>query len=147
MKRRISVLFFIGVFLAGSTALGYYYYYVYSPPLLAAERFMTAMESRRAEALRSEIIVSTDADSGKFREATDREIRAMLSARFERGRILDQRKRAGNTRDYYYLVYREPDGAIYALVVTEMEGRFRVVIPVRPMSKRQPYLWDYAWTN
>jgi hypothetical protein len=147
MKRRISLLFFIGIFLVGSTALGYYYYYVYSPPLEAAERFMTAMESGNAEALRSEVIVSTEDEGSQLREATDAEIQALLAKRFQRGRILDQRRREGNTRDYYYLVYREPDGAIYALVATEMDGRFRVVIPVKPMSKRSQYLWDYAWTN
>ena len=43
---RLSVLFFIGMLIAGSTALGYYYYFVYSPPLKAAEHFMEAMEKR-----------------------------------------------------------------------------------------------------
>ena len=39
VRPRLSVLFFIGILLAGSTALGYYYLYVYSPPLKAADRF------------------------------------------------------------------------------------------------------------
>ncbi len=147
MKRRISLLFFAGIFLAGSTALGYYYYYVYSPPLEAAERFMTAMESGKPDAVRPEIIMSTESEGVELREPTDQELQTLVATRFERGRILDQRRREGNTRDFYYLVYREPDGAVYALVITEVDGRFRVVIPVMPMSKRQQYLWDYAWTN
>jgi hypothetical protein len=147
MKRKISLLFLIGIFIAGSTALSYYYYYVYSPPLLAAERFMNAMESGSAEAVRAEIIISSEDDQNQLREPTDPEIQSLLAARFERGRILDQRRREGNTRDYYYLVYREPDGAVFALVATQVDGRFRIVVPVTPMSKRKQYLWDYAWTN
>ncbi len=147
MRRRISLLFFIGIFFAGSTALSYYYYYVYNPPLEAADRFMTAMESGKPEALRTEIIMSTETEGVELREPTDQEIKALVATRFERGRILDQRRREGNTRDFYYLVYREPDGSVYALVMTQVNGRFRVVIPVMPMSKRKQYLWDYAWTN
>lgn len=147
MKRRVSFLFFIGIFAVGSTALGYYYYFVYSPPLKAAEQFMNAMEAGKEDALRPEIIVSVGIDEGELREPTDREIRLLLSEHFQRGRILDQRKREGKSRDYYYLVYREPDGRVFALVVTEVEGRFRVVIPQAPMSKRHRYLWDYTWTN
>ena len=144
---RISFLFFVGIFLAGSTALGYYYYFVYSPPLKAAEAFMDAMEARNEAALRSNIIISTGVDDEKLREPTDFDIRLLLSEPFPRGRILDQRTREGATRDYFYLVYREPDGRIYALVVTQFDGRFRVVIPEKPRSKRHRYLWDYIWTN
>ena len=147
---RISGLFFIGIFIAGSTALGYYYYFVYSPPLTAAARFMDAMESRNREALRSEIIVSSDFENGredKLREPTEGELNALLIEPFRRGRILDLRKREGNTRDYYYLVYREPDGRVFALVATEFKGRFRLVIPDIPMSKSHRFLWDYTWTN
>jgi len=144
---RVSVLFFIGVFTAGSTALGYYYYFVYSPPLKAAARFMDAMEANDEQALRSDVIVSSDIDDGNLREPEDRELRSLLSEHFQRGRILDQRKREGKTRAFYYLVYREPDGRIFALVTTEINGRFRVVIPEVPMSRRHRYLWDYTWTN
>jgi hypothetical protein len=144
---RVSVLFFIGIFAVGSTALSYYYYFIYAPPLQAAETFMDAMEAGAAEGLRPAIIISVGIDDGELREATDREISVLLSTVFQRGRILDQRKREGKTRDYYYLVYREPDGRIYALVVTQVDGSFRVVIPETPMSKRHRYLWDYTWTN
>jgi len=144
---RVSVLFFIGVFFVGSTALGYYYYFIYAPPLKAAELFMDAMEAGAAEALRPTITMAVGIDDGELREPTDREIKQLLAESFQRGRILDQRKRAGATRDYYYLVYREPDGRIYALVVTPVDGAFRVVIPETPMSKRHRYLWDYTWTN
>ncbi|PYS54451.1 MAG: hypothetical protein DMG13_08240 [Acidobacteria bacterium] len=147
LPARVSVLFFIGVFAAGSTALGYYYYFVYSPPLKAAARFMDAMEAKDAQALGSDVIVSSDIEDGNLREPEDRELQALLSERFQRGRILDQRKREGRTRTFYYLVYREPDGRVFALVVTEIAGRFRVVIPEVPMSRRHRYLWDYTWTN
>jgi hypothetical protein len=148
---RVSLLFFIGIFAVGSTALGYYYYFVYSPPLKAASQFMDAMEARNDAALRSIVIVSDDIernrDEENLREPTDNDIQKLLSDKFRRGRILDQRKREGNTRDYDYLVYREPDGRVYALVVTQLDGRFRVVIPDVPKSLRHRYLWDYTWTN
>ena len=144
---RLSVLFFIGIFIAGSTALGYYYYFVYSPPLKAAALFMTDMEKRDEQALRSDVIVSNDIEEGKLREPTDRELRSLLSEPFQRGRILDQRRQEGRSRDLYYLVYREPDGRVYALMAAEYKGRFRIVIPELPMSRRHRYLWDYTWTN
>jgi len=147
LPTRISFLFFVGIFVAGSTALGYYYYFVYGPPLKAAERFMDAMEKRDVEALTTEIIVSTDIDEGKLREPTDRELKNLLKEPFLRGRILDQRKHEGKTRNIYYLVYREPDGRVFALVATDFNGRFRIVIPETPMSARHGYLWDYTWTN
>jgi len=144
---RVSVLFFIGMFIAGSTALGYYYYFVYSPPLKAADRFMTDMEKRDEQALRSDIVVSNDIEEGKLREPNDRELRTLLSEHFQRGRILDQRRYEGKSRDLYYLVYREPDGRVYALMAAAYKGRFRIVIPESPMSRRHRYLWDYTWTN
>jgi len=144
---RLSVLFFIGIFIAGSTALGYYYYFVYSPPLKAADHFMADMEKRDEQALRSDVIVSNDIEEGKLREPTDRELRSLLSEPFQRGRILDQRRQEGRSRDLYYLVYREPDGRVYALMAAEYKGRFRIVIPELPMSRRHRYLWDYTWTN
>jgi len=143
----VSILFLIGVFAVGSTALGYYYYFVYSPPLKAAARFMDDMEAANLEALKQDVIVSTDIDDGSLREPTEHELRILLAEHFQRGRILDQRSREGKSRDYYYLVYREPDGRVYALVATDMYGRFRIVIPESPMSRRHRYLWDYTWTN
>ena len=148
MQRRISLLFFIGIFAAGSTALGYYYYFVWEPPLKAAQKFMNDMENENLDGLRSDVVVSVGLDSGNLREPDDGEIRALMAKHFQRNRILDQRTREGRSRDYYYLVYREPDGRIFALVVTLFDGQFRVVIPEpQQSSKRHRYLWDYTWTN
>ena len=148
MPKRISFLFVIGIFAVGSTALGYYYYFVYEPPLNAAERFMDDMEAKDADALQEDVVVSVGLDSGDLRPPNETETLALMSEQFERGRILDQRKREGRTRDYYYLVYREPDGGVYALVVTYFNGRHRVVIPEAHLSsKKHRYLWDYTWTN
>ena len=144
---RISLLFFLGVFAAGSTALGYYYYFVYHPPLEAAEEFLKAMEAKDPAAVKRLIIFSTDSDDGELREGTDMEVELLLAEGFMKGRILEQRKRSGNIRDYYDLVYREPDGQIYKLLVTRIGKTFRVVIPERRMTSRERYLWEYTWTN
>jgi hypothetical protein len=144
---RISVLFFIGIFAAGSTALGYYYYFVYNPPLKAAARFMDDMEKHNEDGLRADILVSNDIDEGKLVEPAERDLKTLLAEPFQRGRILDQRRQEGKSRDLYYLVYREPDGRVYALIATEFKGRFRIVIPQVPASRRHRYLWDYSWTN
>ena len=144
---RFSVLVFIGMMVAGSTALGYYYYYVYAPPLKAAEQFMEAMESKDLQAVQRAIIMTASVDDGQLHEASVEEAKTLLSERFERGRIVDQHKREGSQRDYYYLVYREPDGQIYALLATRVGDGFRIVIPERRMSTRERYLWEYTWTN
>ena len=144
---RLSVLCFVGVLIAGSTALGFYYYYVYSPPLMAADIFMNAMETGDREVLTGNILVRGSPDTDDLREPTEDELNELLRKPFERGRVLDQRRREGSERSYHYLVYREPDGQIYALLVTEFEDRYHVVIPDSPMSDRGLYLWDYIWTN
>src|SRR5438552_8206 len=147
LPTRVSFLFFFGIFVAGSTVLGYYYYFVYEPPLKAATQFMDDMEKGSAEALREDVVVSTDIDDGKLREPTDLELKNLLTEHFQRGRILDQRRHEGKSRDLYYLVYRESDGRVFALIATELNGRFRIVIPETPQSRRHRYLWDYSWTN
>jgi len=149
LPSRVSFLFFIGVFAAGSTALGYYYYFVYEPPLKAAAQFMDDMQKRDAAALKSDIVVSSEVvdEEGKLREPNDREIQDLLDDDFQRGRIVDQRRHDGKLRSLYYLVYREPDGRIYALIATEYQGRFRIVIPEIPLTRKHRYLWDYSWTN
>ena len=147
MPKRVSLLFFIGIFAVGSTALGYYYYFVYEPPLRAAKDFMDHMEAEDFEAVRRDIVVSGGLDDGTLSEPDDHMMKRLMGEQFQRGRIVDMRTREGRSRDYYYLVYREPDGRIFALVVTLFEGRFRVVIPETAMSKRHLYLWDYSWTN
>jgi hypothetical protein len=147
MKVRVSFLFFIGIFVVGSTALGYYYYFVYSPPLKAAAQFMDDMEAKDGQGLKNDVIVSSDLDDGTLRPPTERELENLTADPFRRGRIVDQRRREGRTRDFWYLVYREPDGRVYALIATEVDGRFRIVIPEFPMTQRHKYLWDYQWTN
>ena len=148
LRKRISLLFFIGIFAAGSTALGYYYYFVYEPPLKAAEKFMNDMEAENTNALYNDVVISVGLESGTLREADESDIRILLSDHFRRGRILDEHTREGRSRDFYYLVYREPDGRVYAMVVTPYNGRYRVVIPEpRQGSRRHRYLWDYTWTN
>ena len=144
---RLSVLCFIGVLVAGSSALGYYYLYVYAPPLEAAAAFLDAMETGEPDRVARTIVMNVGRDVDDLRPPTDEEVAALIADGFTRGRILDQRKREGATRTFHYLVYREPDGQIFALVATEVEGGYRVVIPEDPMSDRRIYLWDYTWTN
>lgn len=147
LPSRVSFLFFIGIFAVGSTALGYYYFFFYEPPLKAAAKFMDDMEKKNAEGLKTDVFISNDIDEGQFRDPRPQEIKDLIELRFQRGRIVDQRRHEGKTRDLYYLVYREPDGRIYALIAAEIDGKFRIVIPEHASSRRQPYLWDYSWTN
>jgi len=146
-KTRIWLLSALLFFATGSTALGVYYYTVYSPPLETAEAFMQAMEAGDRSALASLLRISSSRDSAELRPATPEEISGLLDAPFQRGRILDQRKREGPRQAFHYLVYREPDGQIYAVVVAEREGLYHIVIPEDPPVSRAGYLWDYAWTN
>lgn len=144
---RFPVLFLVLFLAAGSTSLGVYYYYVYAPPLETAEAFLDAMERDDREALGTLVRISQTRDSAELRPATEEEIDRLTGPAFDRGRILDQRKREGPEQTFHYLVYREPDGQIYALVVAEHEGAYHVVIPEDPSGVRHWYLWDYAWTN
>ena len=146
-RRRRSLLFFVGVLLAGSTALSYYYYFFYEPPFAAGEAFMTAMEAQDTEALKKLIIMTPDSNLDELRQPTDEEVTQLLANPFHRGRILEQRKRTGPARDYHYLIYREPDGQIYALLVTKVDESYRVVIPKHRGNPQAPYLWEYTWTN
>ena len=145
--RRLSLLFFTGILAAGSTALGVYYFFVYEPPLAAAEAFMDAMAARDEKALRDLVLVTPDRDSTAVRPPMPEEIAGLLKEPFHRGRILDQNRREGASRNYDYLVYREPDGSISALLVTQVAGDFKVVVPETPRNPQAPYLWDYDWTN
>jgi hypothetical protein len=140
-------MLFIGLLVAGSTALTYHYFFVYGPPLEAAEDFMSAMESQDREALAKLVLMSTGPGVDDFRPATAEEIASIVESGFERGRILDQRTREGPNTSLTYLVWREPDGQVYALVTTEYDDAYRIVIPAVPESSRRIYLWDYAWTN
>ena len=145
--RRLSVLFLVGLLAAGSTALGYYYYFVYEPPLGAAESFMKALAERDVKTLQTLVMVTPDRDSTDLREAKPEEITSLLKQPFRRGRILDQDRRAGGTRNYDFLIYRQPDGSIYALLVAEVGKDYKVVIPESPRLQTAPFLWDYDWTN
>lgn len=147
LPARFSLLFVLGLLSAGSTALGVYYYYVYSPPLETAEAFMQAMEAGDSERLGPLVRISPARDSADLREPTPEEIDRLVAGGFQRGRILDQRRREGPLQAFHYLVYREPDGQIYALVVAERDAAYHVVVPEEAASDRRSYLWDYAWTN
>ena len=137
----------IGLLAAGSTALGYYYYFVYEPPLAAAESFMRALTNRDAAALKNLVMVTPDRDSTAIRAPQPSEIEALLKEPFHRGRILDQDRRGGASRNYDFLVYRQPDGSIYALLAAQVGEEFKIVIPERPKNSAAPFLWDYDWTN
>jgi hypothetical protein len=145
--RRLSVLFLIGLLAAGSTALGYYYYFVYEPPLGAAEAFMKALANRDIETLKTLVMVTPDRDSTDLRKAKPEEITSLLKEPFKRGRVLDQDRRSGGTRNYDFLVYRQPDGSIYALLAAQVGKDFKIVIPESPQNPKAPFLWDYDWTN
>ena len=145
--RRLSVMFFIGVLAAGSSALGYYYYFVYEPPLAAAEAFMRALENKDGQALNNLVLVTTDRDPTVLRAPMPIEIDKLLAEPFHRGRILDQDRQTGASQNYNYLIYREPDGSIYKLIAAQMGLEYKIVIPDRPAYPKTPYLWDYSWTN
>ena len=147
IRRRLSLLFFFGVLTAGSTALSYYYYFFYEPPLNAGESFMRAMENKDMESLKRLIIMTPSSNLEELREPTDEDLNELVALPFQRGRILDQRKRSGPSREYHNLIYRQPDGTIYALLLTRMGEDFRVVIPKRRINPTAPYLWEYTWTN
>jgi hypothetical protein len=145
--KRLSMLFMIGVLLAGSTVLGYFYYYVYEPPLATAEVFMRAMEKKDVAILKRMVMVTPDRESTKLRAAKDDEIKSLLEEPFKRGRVLDQDKRTGASGNFDFLIYRQPDGTIYALLVTHSGGQYKIVVPEHPRDRKLPYLWDYSWTN
>lgn len=145
--RRLSLLFFIGLLIAGSSALGYYYYFVYEPPLAAAEAFMQAMQKQDRHTLKHLVRITPDRDSTNLREPKTEEIDNLLKEPFHRGRILDQDPRDGASGDYDFLIYRQPDGDIYALLVAKLGKDYKIIVPERPHNPQTPYLWDYDWTN
>jgi hypothetical protein len=111
LPSRVSLLFFIGFFAVGSTALGYYYYFVYEPPLKAAAQFMDDMEKHNVASLKSDVVVSKDIDEGQLRSPDDDEIKNLLNQGFERGRIVDQRKHEG-----------KPTICTISFIVNRMDG-------------------------
>jgi hypothetical protein len=145
--KRLSLLFIVGILAAGSTALGVYYYFVYEPPLAAAEVFMQAMEKKDIETLKNLVMVTLERDSTAVRSIMPAELKALVNEPFHRGRILTQDRRNGASGNYDFLVYREPDGSIYALHTVQMGLEYKIVIPERPRNPKTPYLWDYNWTD
>lgn len=145
--KRLSLLFVIGVLAAGSSALGVYYYFVYEPPLAAAEAFMQAMEKKDVETLKNLVMVTPDRDSTAIRSIMPNELTRLLSQPFHRGRVITQDRRNGASGNYDFLIYREPDGSIYALHTVQMGLDYKIVIPERPRTAETPYLWDYNWTD
>lgn len=145
--KRLSLLFMVGILAAGSTALGVYYYFVYEPPLAAAEAFMEAMEKKDTETLRNLVMVTPEQDSTTIRSIMPGELKTLLAEPFHRGRVLAQDRRNGASGNYDFLVYREPDGSIFALHTIQMGLGYKIVIPERPQNPKTPYLWVYNWTD
>ena len=146
-QRRRSLLWFIGLFLVGSIALGYDYLFIYSPPIHAVQRFETAMSWGDVAAVKSLMVLSSTQDLENLREPTDDEIRTLLMEPFEKGRILDQRQRVDDKGTYHYVVVRTTDAQVYAYIVTPYAGKMRVVVSETRTSAPMRYLWEYTWTN
>jgi hypothetical protein len=66
---------------------------------------------------------------------------------FEKGRVLDMRQRSDDKGTYHYVVIRGKDAQIYAFIVTQFEGKLRVVVSERRTPAPMRYLWEYMWTN
>ena len=147
LPRRSSVLWFTGLFLAGSIALGYDYLFHYSPPLRTVERFETAMSWGDVQQVQSLIAMSSTQELSDLRAPTEEEVRQLLMEPFEKGRVLDMRQRSDDKGTYHYVVIRGKDAQIYAFIVTQFEGKLRVVVSERRTPAPMRYLWEYMWTN
>ena len=145
--RRRSLLWFIGVFLAGSIALGYDYLFIYDPPIRAVQKFESAMSWGDVEALKSIIVLSASQDLEALREPTDEDVRQLLMEPFDKGRILDLRQRSDDKGTYHYVVIRGADAQVYAYLVTQFAGKLHVVVSERRTSAPRRYIWEYTWTN
>src|SRR5215468_7277030 len=102
LPRRSSVLWFIGLFVAGSIALGYDYLFHYSPPLRTVERFEAAMSWGDVQEVQSLIAMSSTEELNDLRKPTEEEVRQLLTESFEKGRVLDQRQRKDDKGTYHY---------------------------------------------
>jgi len=145
--RRRSLLWFIGVFLAGSIALGYDYLFIYDPPIRAVQKFESAMSWGDVEALKSIIVLSASQDLEALREPTEEDVRQLLMEPFDKGKILDVRQRADGKGTYHYVVIRGADAQVYAYLVTQFAGKLHVVVSERRTSAPRRYIWEYTWTN
>jgi hypothetical protein len=146
-QRRRSLLWFIGLFLVGSIALGYDYLFVYAPPIHAVQKFESAMSWGDVAALKSLMVLSSTQDLEKLREPTEEEVRALLMEPFEKVRILDLRQRIDDKGTYHYVVVRANDAQVYAYIVTPFAGKMRVVVSETRTSAPMRYIWEYIWTN
>lgn len=146
-QRRRSFLWFIGIFLVGSIALGYDYLYIYSPPIRAVQKFEAAVSWGDLEAVKDVIVLSSGQNLDKLREPTEEEVRQLLTEPFDKTRVLDQRQRIDDQGIYHYIVIRESDAQVYAYIVTSFAGRMRVVVSENRTSSPRRYLWEYTWTN
>jgi len=146
-QRRRSLLWFIGVFLVGSIALGYDYLFIYEPPIGAVQKFESAMSWGDVEAVKSLIVLSSSQDLDGLREPTEKEVRELLMEPFDKGRILDQRQRIDDKGTYHYVVIRRSDAQVYAYIVTQFAGKMRVVVSENRTSAPMRYIWEYTWTN
>jgi len=146
-KRRRSILWFIGLFLVGSIALGYDYLFIYEPPIRAMQKFEAAMSWGDVEAVKSLIVLSSSQDLEGLHEPTDEEVRQLLMEPFEKVRILDIRQRVDDKGTYHYVVVRAANAQVYAYMVTQFGGKMRVVVSERRTSAPMRYIWEYTWTN
>jgi len=147
LQRRRSLLWFTGIFLAGSIALGYDYLFIYDPPIRTVQKFESAMSWGDVEEVKSLIVMASSVDLELVHEATDQEVRQLLMEPFEKGRVLDLRQRIDDKGTYHYVVYRGTDSQVYALIVTKFGGKLRVMVSDRQTSTPMRYLWEYTWTN
>jgi len=147
LPRRRSLLWFIGIFLAGSIALGYDYLFIYDPPIRTVQKFESAMNWGDVGAVKSLIVMASSLDLEQVHEPSDEEVRQLLMEPFEKGRILDLRQRVDDKGTYHYVVYRGTDAQVYALMVMKFGGRLRVMVSDRRTSAPMRYLWEYNWTN
>lgn len=146
MPQRRSVLWFTGILLACSIALGYDYIFLYDPPIRTVRKFETAMGWGDIQAVKSLIVMSSNMDLDNLRDPTDEEVKEILIEPFHVGRILDLRQRADDKRKFHYVVYRNADAQVYAFIVTEFGGGLRVVVSDKRSAAPSRYLWEYTWT-
>ncbi len=146
-QRRRSLLWFIGLFLVGSIALGYDYLFIYDPPIRTVQKFEAAMSWGDVEAVKSLIVFSSNQDLEELHEPTEEDVRQLLMEPFDKGRILDLRQRIDDKGTYHYVVTRGTDAQVYAYIVTQYAGKLRVVVSARRTGAPRRYIWEYTWTN
>jgi len=147
LPRRSSLLWIVGLLVAGSIALGYDYLFIYDPPIRTVERFESAMGWGDVKAVQSLIALSSNQDLDDLREPTEEEVRQLLMEPFDKGRILDLRQRIDDKGTYHYVVIRGSDAQVYAIIVKQFAGKLRVVVSERRTPAPMRYLWEYNWNN